>query len=158
MSSDDSINEDLPSMDEEAGESLFEESEIHEDEDEELEDAFEIGEFEDENALAETTATTEETAEAPPQPEDEQEEVTPTTAAPAQKASPIQEIPLSVVVEVGRLQMSLQKLTELQPGNVLELNVRPENGVDLVVNGRCVARGELLLLGDALGVRVLDIG
>ncbi len=40
--------------------------------------------------------------------------------------------------------MSVQKLLELQPGNLLELDVHPENGVDLVVNGSCIARGRTL--------------
>lgn len=79
--------------------------------------------------------------------------------APAEKEEfSIGKIPMSVVVEVGRVKMTIQKLMELQPGNLLELNVRPENGVDLVVNGKRIAKGELLLIGDALGVRVLDIG
>lgn len=69
-----------------------------------------------------------------------------------------EEIPLSIVVEVGRLQMSVQKLLELQPGNLLELNVRPEMGVDLVINGRRIGKGELLRIGEVLGVRILDIG
>lgn len=80
------------------------------------------------------------------------------TKAPHAKAISSEEIPLSIVIEVGRLQMSVQQLMELQPGNMLNLNVYPENGVDLVVNGRKVAKGELLLIGDTLGVRVLDIG
>lgn len=67
-------------------------------------------------------------------------------------------IDMTIVVEVGRLQMSVQKLLELQPGNLLELDVHPENGVDLVVQGRCIARGELLRIGDTLGVRILDKG
>lgn len=159
MSSENNLNEGKPPMHEDEGDSLFEESEEHT-ADEELEDAFEDSELEEEDENAEKTETEEEQeaaaepSEAPP----EQEQVIPSKAAAPQKTSTIQEIPLSIVVEVGRLQMSLQKLTELQPGNLLELNVRPENGVDLVVNGKCVARGELLLLGDALGVRVLDIG
>lgn len=70
----------------------------------------------------------------------------------------IEEIPLSIVVEIGRLQMSVKKILELQPGNLLELDVHPENGVDLVVNGKRVAKGELVRLGEALGVRILDIG
>lgn len=69
-----------------------------------------------------------------------------------------EEIPLSIVVEVGRLQMSIKKLTELQPGNLLELDIRPEDGVDLVVSGKRIAKGELLRIGDVLGVRILDIG
>lgn len=70
----------------------------------------------------------------------------------------IGEIPLSLVVEVGRLNISIKKLLELQPGNVLDLNVHPENGVDLVANGKCIAKGELLQIGETLGVRILDIG
>lgn len=68
------------------------------------------------------------------------------------------EIPLSVIIEVGRIEMSIKTIMELQPGNMLELNVRPENGVDLVVNGKRIGKGELLKLGESLGVRVLDIG
>lgn len=70
----------------------------------------------------------------------------------------IEEIPLSVIVEVGRLQMSVKKILELQPGNLLELDVHPENGVDLVVNGKRIAKAELIRLGEALGLRILDIG
>lgn len=68
----------------------------------------------------------------------------------------LEEIPVTISVEVGRVQMTVQKLLELTPGNLLELDVHPENGVDLVVNGKCVAKGELLQIGEALGVRILD--
>jgi len=68
----------------------------------------------------------------------------------------IEEIPITISIEVGRLQMTLQKLSELQPGNLLELDVHPENGVDLVVNGKCIGKGELLRIGEVLGVRILD--
>ena len=54
--------------------------------------------------------------------------------------------------------MSMQKLMEIEPGNTLELDVHPENGVDLVVNGRRIGKGELLRIGESLGVRILDIG
>lgn len=74
------------------------------------------------------------------------------------EVSPLAEIPVSIVVEVGRFQMSVQKLLELQPGNLLELNVRPEDGVDLVVNGQRIAKAELLRIGEVLGVRILDKG
>ncbi len=67
------------------------------------------------------------------------------------------EMMLDIIVEVGRLEMSIQKLTDLQPGNVLEIDVRPENGVDLVVNGKRIGKGELLKIGEVLGVRILDI-
>lgn len=77
-------------------------------------------------------------------------------AAPRQSPVKAEEIPITISVEVGRLQMTVQKLTELEPGNLLELDVYPENGVDLVVNGKCIGKGELLRIGDVLGVRILD--
>lgn len=76
---------------------------------------------------------------------------------PAPSASP-KDIPLQIAVEVGRFQMTIEKMMELQPGNTLNLYVRPEDGVDLVVNGRRIGRGELLRFGDTLGIRILEIG
>lgn len=91
--------------------------------------------------------------------EDMQDEAKNSSQEPKNKDLPFvaDEINLDIVVEVGRLQMSIQKLTELTPGNILEIDVRPENGVDLVVNGKRIAKGELLKLGEVLGVRILDI-
>lgn len=83
-------------------------------------------------------------------------EVIGATSAPSTTPLSINDVPLTVVVEVGRIQISLQKLMELQPGNLLELNIHPENGIDLVVNGNVIGKGELLKLGDTLGVRILD--
>ncbi len=86
-----------------------------------------------------------------------EETVAEEAVVPEEKHLNIDEIPLSIVVEVGRLQMSVKKMLELQPGNLLELDIHPENGVDLVVNGKRIAKGELIRLGEALGVRILDI-
>lgn len=81
-----------------------------------------------------------------------------TSPPPIEEKKPFtpEEISLTIVVEVGRLQMSVGKLMELQPGNILDLSIHPENGVDLVVNGNKIAKGELLLIGETLGVRILD--
>jgi flagellar motor switch protein FliN/FliY len=69
----------------------------------------------------------------------------------------IEEIAMPVVVEVGRIQLTVKQLLEMQPGNTLELNVHPESGVDLVVNGTCIAKGELLRIGEILGIRILEL-
>ncbi len=68
------------------------------------------------------------------------------------------DVPLTVSVEVARLKINLEKLLQLKPGNLIELPVRPEQGVDIVINGKKVAKGELIKLGDALGVKILQIG
>lgn len=72
------------------------------------------------------------------------------------KPTPLEDVPLCVVLEVGRFQMSVKKLLELQPGNMLELDIHPEAGVDMVVNGKRVARGELIKIGDAIGVKIAE--
>ena len=66
-------------------------------------------------------------------------------------------IPLTLSVEVAKLSISLEKLLELQPGNILPTSVSPESGVKLCLNGRPVARGELMNLGDAIGVKITEI-
>lgn len=68
------------------------------------------------------------------------------------------EIPVSLIVEIGRVQMTMDKLLNLEPGNLLELNVHPENGLDLVINGKLVGKGELVRLGEALGIRIIELG
>lgn len=93
------------------------------------------------------------------QEEDDEPEETSVTGLEKSESPPtsIEDIPLTLIVEVGRIQMSIKKLLELQPGNMLDLDIHPEAGVDMVVNGKRVARGELLRIGDALGVRIIDL-
>lgn len=80
--------------------------------------------------------------------------------APNQPLAPLtaNDIPVQLVVEVGALNISVQKLLELAPGNMLDLDVTPENGVNLVVNNRIIGKGELVKIGETVGVRILQIG
>ena len=68
------------------------------------------------------------------------------------------DIPVCLAVEVAQLRLSVQKLLDLQPGNLLDLNISVENGVNLVVNGKIIGRGEMIKVGETLGVRILEIG
>lgn len=68
------------------------------------------------------------------------------------------DIPIQLIVEVAAVTISVQKLMELAPGNLIDLQISPEAGVNLVVNGRVVGKGELLKIGETLGVRILQIG
>ncbi len=78
--------------------------------------------------------------------------------AMSEKIIPTGEIPMTLTVEVARLTMNLDKLLQLSPGNVVELPVKPEQGVDLTIDGKKVAKGELVKLGEMLGVRILQLG
>lgn len=68
-----------------------------------------------------------------------------------------QEVPLTLTVEIGRLTLSLEKLMQMKPGNLLELGLNPDQGVHLTLQGKRVARGELVKIGDLLGVRILEL-
>lgn len=70
----------------------------------------------------------------------------------------IEHVPLSISVELTRFRMTCEKLLQLKPGNLLELNVHLEKPVDLVANGKVIAQGELIRVGEVLGVRILNIG
>lgn len=98
----------------------------------------------------------EEEIEQPVEEEYETEEPLPINQQVPPTAISLNEIPLNVVIEVGRMQISVQKFLDLQPGNLLELGIHPENGVDLVVNGNVIGKGELIKIGDSLGVRIID--
>ncbi len=65
-------------------------------------------------------------------------------------------IPLHIVVEIGRIPITLQKLTELQSGNFLQIPSF-DNKVSLLVGGKKLGAGELVYIGDALGVRITEI-
>lgn len=70
----------------------------------------------------------------------------------------IETVPLQVSVELTRFKMTCEKLMHLKPGNLLELNVSLEKPVDLVVNGKKIATGELVRIGEALGIQITEIG
>ena len=67
-------------------------------------------------------------------------------------------VPVTLSVEVARLKMTLDQLLKLKPGTLLELGVHAEQGVDLAANGKCVGKGELLQIGDVIGVKILKLG
>jgi len=71
---------------------------------------------------------------------------------------PVTQVPMALTVELGQIEISLEKLIALEPGNILDLEVHPEEGVQLVVNGKVVGKGEIIQIGESLGVRVLELG
>lgn len=121
---------------------------------EEDEDLFGEDDLFTEEEETEATTETETPLEEPSEPP------LPKASAPSSSAQPIspEEIPLALTVEIGQIQMTMDQLLKLEPGNLLEIEIHPENGVDLTINGKLVGKGELIRIGEALGVRVLQIG
>ncbi len=89
--------------------------------------------------------------------EAEEEMSTPVETAEKEVVS-FENLPIALTVELASLQMTLEKLKTLQPGNVIELAIKPEQGINLTINGKCVAKGELIQIGDVVGVKITEIG
>ena len=64
---------------------------------------------------------------------------------------------MEVTVELGRTRMTVRELLALTPGHVLELDRAAGSPADLLVNGRLIARGEVVDVGDEYGVRITEI-
>lgn len=64
------------------------------------------------------------------------------------------DLPVRLTCELGRLVLSLGELRELGEGSVLPLSRRPEQAVDLVVNGKRLGLGRLVAIGDDIGVQI----
>ena len=67
------------------------------------------------------------------------------------------DIPLAVTVEIGRTRLALRELLALSPGSVVELTKLAGEPLDILVNGKPIARGEAVMVNDKFGVRVTDI-
>lgn len=67
------------------------------------------------------------------------------------------DIPMVLVVELGRVQLTADEVVRLRPGQLIELGRAPTDPVDLVVNGKLVAKGELVEIEGQLGVKLLNL-
>lgn len=67
------------------------------------------------------------------------------------------DIPLEMSVELGRKRMSIRDILDLGAGSIVELDKIAGEPVDLLVNGRLVARGEVVVIEDNFGVRITEI-
>jgi flagellar motor switch protein FliN/FliY len=67
------------------------------------------------------------------------------------------DIPLRVTVEMGRTKLALRDLLQLGPGSVVELAKAAGEPLDVLVNGKPVARGEAVMVNDKFGVRLTDV-
>lgn len=67
------------------------------------------------------------------------------------------DIPLRVSVELGRTRILVQDLLKLHKGSVMELNKIAGEPLEILVNDRVVARGEVIVINEKFGVRLTDI-
>ena len=75
----------------------------------------------------------------------------------AQTLDLIMEVPLQVTVEIGRARRKVQDILEFAKGSLVVLDKLAGDQVDLFVNGKCIARGEVVVIEDNFGVRITEI-
>jgi flagellar motor switch protein FliN/FliY len=84
----------------------------------------------------------------------------PVAPAPSNEASiaaSLRDVELTVRIELGRTRMLLEDVLKLRDGAVVELDKLVDEPVDLYVNDRLIARGEVVVADDQFGVRVTEI-
>ena len=69
----------------------------------------------------------------------------------------ILDIPLKVTVELGRSQVFVKDLLQLGQGSVVELNKLAGEPLEILVNGKLIAKGEVVVVNEKFGVRLTDI-
>jgi len=69
----------------------------------------------------------------------------------------LMDIELPIVIELGRTQMSLKRILELGPGAIVEMDRLAGEPVDILINGKVVARGEVVVVDENFGVRILSL-
>lgn len=69
----------------------------------------------------------------------------------------IMDVPLEVTVELGRTSKSIQEILDFVPGTIIELNKIAGEPIDVLVNGKYVAKGEVVVIEENFGVRITEI-
>jgi flagellar motor switch protein FliN len=88
---------------------------------------------------------------APPSPEFSR------AAEPSRAAPLLMGVKLPIRVLLGRTQLCLREIAELGNGAVVELDCSPDDPVEIIVNGRVIAQGEVVVVGGNYGVRITKI-
>ena len=69
----------------------------------------------------------------------------------------LMDVTITVTVELGRARLSIKEILSLGEGSIIELQKLAGEPVDLLVNGKLIAKGEVVVIDENFGVRVTDI-
>ena len=69
----------------------------------------------------------------------------------------IRDVPLQVVVELGRTEKQIKEILQFAVGTIVELDKLAGEPVDIMVNGKFIAKGEVVVIDESFGVRITDI-
>ncbi len=81
----------------------------------------------------------------------------PITGEEKRKLDAILDIPVTISMEVGRSNISIRNLLQLNQGSVVELDRVAGESLDVLVNGTLIAHGEVVVVNDKFGIRLTDV-
>ncbi|CRF34670.1 flagellar motor switch protein [Brachyspira suanatina] len=76
---------------------------------------------------------------------------------PSNNIGLLMDVTINVTVELGRARLSIKEILSLGEGSIIELQKLAGEPVDLLVNGKLIAKGEVVVIDECFGVRVTDI-
>ncbi|MFT4809673.1 MAG: flagellar motor switch protein FliN/FliY [Paraglaciecola sp.] len=79
------------------------------------------------------------------------------TSKEKRKLDTILDIPVTIAMEVGRSNISIRNLLQLNQGSVVELDRVAGEPLDVLVNGTLIAHGEVVVVNDKFGIRLTDV-
>ena len=85
------------------------------------------------------------------------EDDSPITSEEKRKLDAILDIPVTISMEVGRSNISIRNLLQLNQGSVVELDRVAGESLDVLVNGTLIAHGEVVVVNDKFGIRLTDV-
>lgn len=89
--------------------------------------------------------------------EELQDESVPLNPNERKRLDSILDIPVTISMEVGRSQISIRNLLQLNQGSVVELERIAGEPLDVMVNGTLIAHGEVVVVNDKFGIRLTDV-
>jgi flagellar motor switch protein FliN len=75
----------------------------------------------------------------------------------AENLSVVLDVPVSLTVELGHCHLPLREVLQLSGGSVIQLDKPADAPVDLFVNGKLVARGEVVVIEERFGVKITEV-
>ena len=79
------------------------------------------------------------------------------TASGTPELERLYDVPVELAVEIGRTHMTIREALALGPGSIVTLNKLAGEPVDLLVNGKPIARGEVVVIDEEFGLRVTEV-
>ena len=78
--------------------------------------------------------------------------------SPLEEIASLADVPIDIEIELGRRVMTIAHLLDLAPGSVIRMARSAGDNIDILVGGTLIGYGEIVIIEDAVGVRITDFG